>query len=74
MMDYQAEHGYPATNRELSKATGINSRNGVWDQMTPLIRKGFVIRYEQKSRGTIAVDPTYLPTQKALDLLQEQLP
>lgn len=43
--------GYPPTVRELLKATGGKSTNGIADHLAALIRKGYLLRDGMKSRG-----------------------
>lgn len=49
------EHGYPPTIREIGRAFGIRSPNGVNDHLKALQRKGFLNREDLKSR---AITPT----------------
>lgn len=51
------EHGYPPTIREIGRAFGIRSPNGVNDHLKALQRKGFLNREDLKSR---AITPTRL--------------
>ena len=51
------EQGYPPTIREIGRAFGIRSPNGVNDHLKALQRKGFLNREDLKSR---AITPTHL--------------
>ena len=45
------EMGYPPTIREIGEHMGISSTNGVSDHLRALVRKGFLVRDESKSRA-----------------------
>lgn len=45
------EVGYPPTIREIGEHMGISSTNGVSDHLRALVRKGYLIRDESKSRA-----------------------
>ena len=45
------ERGYPPTLREIAKAHGIRSTNGVNDHLRALERKGFLVRVDMTARG-----------------------
>jgi repressor LexA len=49
-------HGYPPTIREIGRAFGINSTNGVADHIKALARKGYISHEEGKSR-TLRLTP-----------------
>jgi len=53
------ERGYPPTLREIGNHMGIRSTNGVNDHLKALMRKGFLIKDELKSR---AIKPTSFPS------------
>lgn len=67
MLDYQAKHKRSATCREIVEATGVASVQGISDQLKALIRKGFAVRHDaNKARNVVAIDPTFVPTEKGL--------
>lgn len=47
------EQGRPPTNREIGRAIGIKSTNGVNDHLEALRRKGYIDRDPKVSRGII---------------------
>lgn len=51
--NFAGENGYPPTLREIGKATGIGSTNGVNDHLKALARKGLIHRNPMISRGTV---------------------
>lgn len=51
LLKFAEEHGYPPTLREIGKAFGIKSTNGVNDHLRCLERKGFITRDTMKSRS-----------------------
>ena len=44
ILDYQADHGYAPTLREIGKLTDISSPNGVMCHLTALEKKGYLSR------------------------------
>jgi len=48
--DYQAGSGYPPTVQELADASGI-TKASAHEQISQLIRKGYVMRDESRARG-----------------------
>ncbi len=49
--------GYPPTLREIGRALGIRSTNGVRDHVRALERKGYLVRDGVKSRALRPVEP-----------------
>ena len=57
MLEYQREHGYPPTVREVGIRFEIRSPNGVACTLKALARKGWVRRPARSiSRGWVAID------------------
>lgn len=46
-------HGFPPTLRELGRALGISSTNGVFSHLEALERKGYIRRSGPKSRSVV---------------------
>ncbi len=68
MLDFQLVNQRPQTVREICTAIGVVSTNSVRDHLSALIRKGFVERGKKNtSRTVVAIDPTYVPTEKGLE-------
>lgn len=68
MLDYQREHGRPATMRDLLRATGISSLSVVGLHLEKLKRAGRVKRISQRrydNRAYVAIEPerTRTPSQ-----------
>jgi len=61
VVDYIRVHRFPPTVREIGRALGIRSTNGVSDHLKALERKGYLERRGMKSRALV-------PTRKALKL------
>jgi len=57
MLEYQRDHGMPPTNREVQRALGIRSPNGVNGNFAALVRKGYATRQGYSARGCRAVVP-----------------
>lgn len=53
---YMAKNGIPPTLREIGKANGIRSTNGVNDHLRALERKGAIVRGDMIARGIRLVD------------------
>lgn len=51
IIDRIDEVGYPPTIREIGQHMGIKSTNGVSDHLRALVRKGYLLRDESKSRA-----------------------
>jgi hypothetical protein len=60
VLDFVAKHidemGNPPTTREIARALGINSTNGVIDHLRLLERKGYIRRSSFKSRSIQLID------------------
>lgn len=54
--EHHAVKGYPPTLREIAKALGIRSTNGVNDHLRALERKGYIVRGDTVARGIRIVD------------------
>jgi repressor LexA len=64
VVEYIRVHRFPPTVREIGRALGIRSTNGVSDHLKALERKGFLERRGMKSRALV-------PTEKALALREK---
>lgn len=64
VVEYIRVHRFPPTVREIGRALGIRSTNGVSDHLKALERKGYLERRGMKSRALI-------PTERALGILEE---
>ena len=51
VIEYQDEHGFPPSMREIGEFFKIRSTNGVSDHLRALERKGWLVRNGQQSRG-----------------------
>ena len=51
VIEYQDEHGFPPSMREIGEFFQIRSTNGVSDHLRALERKGWLTRNGQQSRG-----------------------
>ena len=49
--EFQGEHGFPPSIREIGEFFGIRSTNGVSDHLRALEKKGFLSRTEHQSRS-----------------------
>lgn len=59
---YTAEHGYPPTLRDIARAMGIDSTNGVSDHLASLEAKGRISRTPKTARSIVVVgDPEIGP-------------
>jgi len=56
--EYQGEHGFPPSIREIGEFFGIRSTNGVSDHLRALEKKGFLNRTEHQSRSLQLVRDT----------------
>lgn len=54
--DYQEQHGYPPSFKEVGESMGINSPNGVMVHMRALERKGKIRRTDYVARGIEILD------------------
>lgn len=54
--EYIAREGMPPTLREIGKAFGIRSTNGVNDHLRALERKGYIRRRDMLSRAIVVLD------------------
>ena len=71
MLEFQVRNKRPPTISDVQQATGIASKRGAADQLQALVRKGFVTPGERNKACTmVAVDPTYLPTEKGFAACQ----
>lgn len=63
MQSFLAQHGFPATVRQIGEATGIKSPNGVSCHLAALIRKGKVrrVRVGVAIRYIPAFEPGFCP-------------
>lgn len=59
--DYQAEHGYAPTIREIGDRMGITSTNGVKDHMIALEKKGYIRCGTAQARAVVLTDSTAPP-------------
>lgn len=50
---YQAEKGYSPSIRNIGKATGIASTNGVFCHIKALERKGYIVHNKRTGRGIV---------------------
>lgn len=62
---HQVEHGCPPTLREIGRAMGIRSTNGVADHLRALERKGAISRSSWKSRSIRTLVPSESKTLEA---------
>jgi repressor LexA len=53
---YAAVHGYPPSNRDIGRALGISSTNGVRDHLRALERKGAIRVDPWIARGIVIID------------------
>lgn len=53
---YITENGFPPALRDIARAFGIRSTNGVTDHLEALERKGFIERAAMKGRGIRLVE------------------
>ncbi|MCD6462253.1 MAG: transcriptional repressor LexA [Thermotogae bacterium] len=51
IVEYEREHGYPPTIREICEAFGISSPRGVSKHLEALEKKGYIERSKGRSRG-----------------------
>jgi len=51
IVEYEKEHGYPPTIREICEAFGISSPRGVSKHLEALEKKGYIERSKGRSRG-----------------------
>ena len=51
IIEYEKEHGYPPTIREICEAFGISSPRGVSKHLEALEKKGYIERSKGRSRG-----------------------
>ena len=51
VIEYQDDHGFPPSMREIGEFFQIRSTNGVSDHLRALERKGWLMRNGQQSRG-----------------------
>jgi repressor LexA len=58
---FQQEHGLPPTIREIGKAAGISSTNGVRYYLTMLEKAGYLKRQSRVSRGNSLLSSTPRP-------------
>lgn len=59
--DYQAEHGFAPTIREIGEKMGITSTNGVKDHMLALVKKGYIQCSAGQARAVKLTDSTTPP-------------
>lgn len=64
VVEYIRVHRFPPTVREIGRALGIRSTNGVSDHLKALERKGYLKRRGMKSRALI-------PTERSLGAIEE---
>lgn len=67
------ERGFPPTIREIARATGIKSTNGVNDHLVALERKGFVRREAVVARGLSLTVPGQTELEKRREELRAEL-
>lgn len=65
LCDFQAQHGYPPTVQELADSLGV-TKASAHEQLSQLIRKGYVTREENRARGLTVVRH---PEEMAISLL-----
>ena len=57
MVQFQREHGYPASLREIGDRFKIQSTNGVAGHMKAMLKKGVVRTVFRQARSWQAIDP-----------------
>lgn len=50
------DNGYPPTLREVCKAVGVRSTNGIREHLRALIHAGLLVRYPKIARGLVVTD------------------
>ncbi len=70
--EYQGEHGFPPSIREIGEFFGIRSTNGVSDHLRALEKKGVLSRTEHQSRSLQLVRDVPDPGQAAKTQAQQK--
>jgi repressor LexA len=55
--DYQQEHGYAPTLREIGALSGLDSPSSVRYHLDQLQRMGWIRRHPNRSRAIVVLDP-----------------
>jgi len=50
IINYQADHGYPPTQREIQQAAGIKSASSVWRDLQRLQKAGLIMQEPRLGR------------------------
>lgn len=67
LLRFQQRRRIGASYKDVMSATGITSIHAVEDHVQALVRKGFAVcGHKHRHRTVVAVDPTFVPTEKGL--------